>query len=142
MHLMCEGRSEDFQEHFAGTHFFNPPRHWRLMEIIPVPKTPPEVIDFLMEVGDRVGGKETVLCSDTHAFIANRIETDASMSSMHTIEQMGMGVSEGDNLPGTVIGRAKSATFRTMDVVGLDSTVNGANNLYATLEQDESRDTF
>lgn len=142
MHLMCEGRSEDFQEHFAGTHFFNPPRYLRLLEIIPGPKTPPEVIDFLMEYGDRFLGKETVLCKDTPAFIANRIGIYAIMSSMHTIERMGMGVSEVDKLTGTVIGRAKSATFRTMDVVGLDTTVNVANNLYETLEQDESRDTF
>jgi len=142
MHLMCEGRSEDFQEHFAGTHFFNPPRYLRLLEIIPGPKTPPEVIDFLMEYGDRFLGKETVLCKDTPAFIANRIGIYAIMSSMYTIERMGMGVSEVDKLTGTVIGRAKSATFRTMDVVGLDTTVNVANNLYETLEQDESRDTF
>src|SRR5690554_2780695 len=142
MHLMCEGRSEDFQEHFAGTHFFNPPRYLRLLEIIPGPKTPPEVIDFLMEYGDRFLGKETVLCKDTPAFIANRIGIYAIMSSMHTIERMGMGVSEVDKLTGTVIGRAKSATFRTMDVVGLDTTVNVANNLYQALEDDESREKF
>src|SRR5690554_2592999 len=142
MHLMCEGRSEDFQEHFAGTHFFNPPRYLRLLEIIPGPKTPPEVIDFLMEYGDRFLGKETVLCKDTPAFIANRIGIYAIMSAMHTIEEMGMGVSEVDKLTGTVIGRAKSATFRTMDVVGLDTTVNVANQLYGILEKDESRDAF
>src|SRR5690554_2659014 len=142
MHLMCDGRSQDFQQHFAGTHFFNPPRYLQLLEVIPGPQTKPEVVDFLMDYGDRFLGKETVLCKDTPAFIANRIGIYAIMSSMHTIEKMGMGVSEVDKLTGTVIGRAKSATFRTMDVVGLDTTVNVANNLYETLEQDESRNTF
>jgi 3-hydroxyacyl-CoA dehydrogenase len=142
IHLMCEGRSEDFQQNFAGTHFFNPPRYLRLLEIIPGPETKAEVIDFLMEYGDLYLGKETVLCKDTPAFIANRIGIYAIMSSMHTIEKMGLGVSEVDKLTGTVIGRPKSATFRTMDVVGLDTTVNVANNLYKILEKDESRQTF
>ncbi|SHO62065.1 3-hydroxyacyl-CoA dehydrogenase/enoyl-CoA hydratase family protein [Algoriphagus zhangzhouensis] len=142
MHMMCEGRSEDFQENFAGTHFFNPPRYLRLLEIIPGPKTKPEIIDFLMKYGDLYLGKETVLCKDTPAFIANRIGVYAIISAMHTIEKMGMGVSEVDKLTGTVIGRAKSATFRTMDVVGLDTTVNVANNLYKALPHDESRDVF
>jgi 3-hydroxyacyl-CoA dehydrogenase len=142
MHLMCEGRSQDFQENFAGTHFFNPPRYLRLLEIIPGPRTKPEIIAFLMDYGDRFLGKETVLCKDTPAFIANRIGIYAIMSSMHTIERTGMRVSEVDKLTGTVIGRAKSATFRTMDVVGLDTTVNVANNLYKVLEHDESRVAF
>jgi 3-hydroxyacyl-CoA dehydrogenase len=142
MHMMCEGRSEDFQTNFAGTHFFNPPRYLRLLEIIPGPKTNPENIDFLMDYGDRFLGKETVLCKDTPAFIANRIGVYAIISGMHAIEKMGLSVSEVDKLTGTIIGRAKSATFRTMDVVGLDTTVNVANNLYKTLEQDESRDKF
>lgn len=142
MHLMCADRSEDFQANFAGTHFFNPPRYLRLLEIIPGPHTQPEIIDFLMDYGDRFLGKETVLCKDTPAFIANRIGIYAIMSSMHTIEKMGLGVSEVDKLTGTVIGRAKSATFRTMDVVGLDTTVNVANNLYRILEKDESREQF
>lgn len=142
MHMMCEGRSEDFQVNFAGTHFFNPPRYLRLLEIIPGPKTNPEIIDFLMDFGDKMLGKETVLCKDTPAFIANRIGVYAIISAMHTIEKMGMGVSEVDKLTGTIIGRAKSATFRTMDVVGLDTTVNVANNLYKVLPHDESRDKF
>ena len=142
MHMMCEGRSEDFQENFAGTHFFNPPRYLRLLEIIPGPKSKPENIDFLMEYGDKYLGKETVLCKDTPAFIANRIGVYAIISAMHTIEKMGLGVSEVDKLTGTLIGRAKSATFRTMDVVGLDTTVNVANNLYKALPHDESREKF
>ncbi|WP_339875305.1 3-hydroxyacyl-CoA dehydrogenase/enoyl-CoA hydratase family protein [uncultured Algoriphagus sp.] len=142
MHMMCEGRSDDFQENFAGTHFFNPPRYLRLLEIIPGPKSKPENIDFLMQYGDKFLGKETVLCKDTPAFIANRIGVYAIISAMHTIEKMGLGVSEVDKLTGTLIGRAKSATFRTMDVVGLDTTVNVANNLYKALPHDESREKF
>ena len=140
--MMSEGRSEDFQVHFAGTHFFNPPRYLRLLEIIPGPKTNPGIIDFLMDYGDRYLGKETVLCKDTPAFIANRIGVYSIISAIHTIEKMGMGISEVDKLTGTVIGRAKSATFRTMDVVGLDTTVNVATNLARVLEHDESKARF
>ena len=142
MHMMAEGRSEDFQKHFCGTHFFNPPRYLRLLEIIPGPSTDPEIIDFLMHYGDLYLGKETVLCKDTPAFIANRIGIYAIMSAMHTIEEMEMTVGEVDRLTGPIIGRAKSATFRTMDVVGLDTTVNVANNLYAGLPNDESKEKF
>lgn len=142
IHLMSEGRSDDFQQHFAGTHFFNPPRYLRLLEIIPGPKTNPEIIEFLMDYGDRFLGKETVLCKDTPAFIANRIGVYSIISAIHTIEKLGMGVSEVDKLTGTVIGRAKSATFRTMDVVGLDTTVNVATNLSKVLTHDESKDRF
>lgn len=142
IHLMCDGRSEDFQINFAGSHFFNPPRYLRLLEIIPGPKTKPDIIDFLMDYGDRFLGKETVLCKDTPAFIANRIGVYSIISAIHTIEKLGMGVSEVDKLTGTVIGRAKSATFRTMDVVGLDTTVNVARNLSKVLEEDESKERF
>lgn len=142
MHMMSGGRSDDFQKHFCGTHFFNPPRYLRLLEIIPGPKTDPEIIDFLMHYGDLFLGKETVLCKDTPAFIANRIGIYAIMSAMHTIEDMEMTVGEVDRLTGPIIGRAKSATFRTMDVVGLDTTVNVANNLHAGLPNDESKEKF
>lgn len=142
MQMMCEGRSEDFQKHFCGTHFFNPPRYLRLLEIIPGPKTDPAIIDFMMHYGDLFLGKETVLCKDTPAFIANRIGIYAIMSAMHTIEEMGLTVGEVDRMTGPLIGRAKSATFRTMDVVGLDTTVNVANGLYQGLPQDESREKF
>jgi len=140
--MMCEGRSEDFQKHFCGTHFFNPPRYLRLLEIIPGPKTDPNIIDFLMHYGDLYLGKETVLCKDTPAFIANRIGIYAIMSAMHTIEDMELTVGEVDRMTGPLIGRAKSATFRTMDVVGLDTTVNVANNLYEGLPNDESKEAF
>ncbi len=142
IHLMLEGRSDDFKKNFCGTHFFNPPRYLRLLEIIPTPETSQEVVDFLMHYGDLYLGKETVLCKDTPAFIANRIGIYAIMSGMHTIESMGLTVGEVDKLTGPVIGRPKSATFRTMDVVGLDTTVKVANNLYAGLPNDESRDRF
>ncbi|MBT33050.1 MAG: 3-hydroxyacyl-CoA dehydrogenase [Thalassobius sp.] len=142
MHLMCEGRSDDFKQHFCGTHFFNPPRYLRLLEIIPGTETKQEVLDFLMHYGDLYLGKETVLCKDTPAFIANRIGVYAIMSAMHIIEEMGLTVGEVDRLTGPLIGRPKSATFRTMDVVGLDTTVNVASNLRAILANDESKDTF
>lgn len=142
IHLMLEGRSEDFQKHFCGTHFFNPPRYLRLLEIIPTDKTDPEVVDFFMHYGDLYLGKETVLCKDTPAFIANRIGVYAMMSTMHVVDELGLSVNEVDKLTGPVIGHAKSATFRTSDVVGLDTLVNVANNLYAALAKDESRDKF
>lgn len=142
IHLMAEGRSEDFKKHFAGTHFFNPPRYLRLLEIIPTPHTDQKVVDFLMYYGDLYLGKETVLCKDTPAFIANRIGVYAIMSGMHTIEKMGLTVGEVDRLTGPVIGRAKSATFRTTDVVGLDTMVNVSRNLHKGLPNDESVDAF
>ena len=142
MQMMCEGRSEDFQKYFCGTHFFNPPRYLRLLEIIPGPQTDPEIVDFLMHYGDLYLGKETVLCKDTPAFIANRVGIYAIMSAMHTIEKMGLTVGEVDRMTGPIIGRPKSATFRTIDVVGLDTTVNVANNLYNGLPKDEARDSF
>lgn len=142
INMMLDGRSEDFQKHFCGTHFFNPPRYLRLLEIIPSQKTDPEIVEFLMHYGDLYLGKETVLCKDTPAFIANRVGVYGIISAMHTIEEMGLTVGEVDKLTGPLIGRAKSATFRTMDVVGLDTTVNVSNNLYQALQHDESRDTF
>lgn len=142
IHLMAEGRSDDFRKHFAGSHFFNPPRYLRLLEIIPTPQTDPAVVDFLMHYGDLFLGKETVLCKDTPAFIANRIGVYSLMSGIHTVEQMGLTVGEVDRLTGPLIGRAKSATFRTMDVVGLDTTVNVSRNLLAGLPNDESKDRF
>lgn len=142
IHLMAEGRSEDFKKHFAGTHFFNPPRYLRLLEIIPTPHTGKEVVDFLMHYGDLYLGKETVLCKDTPAFIANRIGVYAIMSGLHTIEEMGLTVGEVDRMTGPLIGRAKSATFRTTDVVGLDTMVNVSRNLHKGLPHDESVDAF
>jgi len=140
IHLMLDGRSEDFQKHFCGTHFFNPPRYMRLLEIIPTAKTDQSIVDFLMHYGDLYLGKETVLCKDTPAFIANRVGVYSLISTIHLVEEMGLSIDEADTLTGTVIGHAKSATFRTSDVVGLDTTVNVAKNLYAAVPHDESRE--
>lgn len=142
IHLMSEGRSEDFRQHFCGTHFFNPPRYLRLLEIIPAPDTKQEVIDFLMLYGDRYLGKTTVLCKDTPAFIANRVGVFGFMAVFHAMQQLGMSVDEIDLLTGTIMGRPKSATFRTGDVVGLDTLVHVARALPENAPNDEAKDIF
>ncbi|MBW7914791.1 MAG: 3-hydroxyacyl-CoA dehydrogenase family protein, partial [Taibaiella sp.] len=140
--MMAEGRSEDFQQHFCGTHFFNPPRYLRLLEIIPAPGTKQEVIDFLMDYGDRFLGKTTVLCKDTPAFIANRVGVFGFMAVFHAMQQLGLGIDETDSLTGTIMGRPKSATFRTGDVVGLDTLVRVAEALPQNVPNDEAKDIF
>lgn len=142
MHMMSSDRSEDFQQHFCGTHFFNPPRYLRLLEIIPAPKTKPEVIDFLMQYGDRHLGKTTVLCKDTPAFIANRVGVFGFMAVFKAMQQLDMTVDEIDTLTGPVMGRPKSATFRTGDVVGLDTLVHVAKALPQNVPHDEAKDIF
>ena len=142
IHMMAEGRSEDFKQHFCGTHFFNPPRYLRLLEIIPAPDTKPTVIDFLMEYGDRHLGKTTVLCKDTPAFIANRVGVFGFMAVFHAMQQLDMSVDEIDTLTGPVMGRPKSATFRTGDVVGLDTLVHVAKALPQNVPNDEAKDIF
>ncbi|MFM6954655.1 MAG: 3-hydroxyacyl-CoA dehydrogenase NAD-binding domain-containing protein [Sphingobacteriaceae bacterium] len=142
IHLMAEGRSEDFQKHFCGTHFFNPPRYLRLLEIIPTPHTDPEIIDFLMHYGDKFLGKTTVLCKDTPAFIANRVGVYSIMSLLHLVEKMDLKVEEVDKYTGPVLGRPKSATFRTTDVVGLDTMINVANGLYQNVPNDKAHALF
>lgn len=140
--LMSEGRSEDFQKHFCGTHFFNPPRYLKLLEVIPGPKTDPEVIKFHMHYGDLFLGKTTVLCKDTPAFIANRVGIHSIMEVLNVMNELDLNIDEVDKLTGPVIGRPKSATFRTADVVGLDTLIKVANNLYEGLTDDEARATF
>lgn len=142
IHLMAAGRSKDFQKHFCGTHFFNPPRYLKLLEIIPTPHTDPEVIQFLLHYGDLYLGKTTVLAKDTPAFIANRIGIFAIMDAFYQMEQLGLNVDEVDRITGPVIGRPKSATFRTLDVVGLDTLAKVAQGLYLSGEQDEARERF
>ena len=142
IHLMLEGRSEDFQKHFCGTHFFNPPRYLKLLEIIPTPKTDPEIVDFLMHYGDLYLGKTTVLCKDTPAFIANRVGIYAILKVVDTMQKLDLNIDEIDRLTGPVIGRPKSATFRTSDVVGLDTLIKVADNLYKALPEDEQREIF
>jgi 3-hydroxyacyl-CoA dehydrogenase len=142
IHLMAEGRSADFQAHFCGTHFFNPPRYLRLSEIIPTPKTDSSVVEFLLAYGETQLGKTTVLCKDTPAFIANRIGVYSMMQTMKVVEELGLSVEEVDKLTSKVVGRPKSGTFRLSDVVGLDTTVHVANNLKAALTEDESKSIF
>lgn len=142
IHLMLDGRSEDFQQYFCGTHFFNPPRYLKLLELIPSPKTSPEVMAFLEDYGQRYLGKTTVVCKDTPAFIANRIGVYSIMSLFHTVTEMGLTVEEVDKLTGPVIGRPKSATFRTCDVVGLDTLVHVANGVKDNCPKDEANSTF
>jgi len=138
---MIEGRTEDFQKHFCGTHFFNPPRYLQLFEIIPTSKTSPEVLDFLADYAGRFLGKTPVLAKDTPAFIANRVGTFSIMELFNNVEQLGLTIPEIDKLTGPVIGRAKSATFRTADIVGLDTLVHVANNI-REMTHDESNDAF
>ncbi len=142
IHLMAEGRSEDFKQHFCGTHFFNPPRYLKLLEIIPTPYTSQEVIDFLLLYGDLHLGKTTVLCKDTPAFIANRIGVFSIMSIFHIMDQQKLSIDEVDALTGPIIGRPKSATFRTADVVGIDTLVKVAKGVADNCLNDESKNIF
>ncbi|MCF8415859.1 MAG: enoyl-CoA hydratase/isomerase family protein [Crocinitomicaceae bacterium] len=142
IHMMLDGRSDDFKAHFCGTHFFNPPRYLQLLEIIPTPSTKSEVIDFLMDYGSRYLGKKTVLCKDTPAFIANRVGVYSIMALFHAVTEMGLTIEEVDKLTGPVLGRPKSATFRTCDVVGLDTLVHVANGLKANCTTDEEKALF
>lgn len=140
--FMSEGRSEDFQKHFCGTHFFNPPRYLQLLEIIPGPKTSSEVLDFLNNYGEKFLGKTSVVAKDTPAFIGNRIGIFGIQSLFHQVKEMGLTVEEVDKLTGPVIGRPKSATFRTVDVVGLDTLVHVANGIYENIPDDEEHEIF
>src|SRR5688572_19062626 len=142
IHMLSEGRSEDFKKHFCGTHFFNPPRYLRLLEIIPTPDTDPAIIDFLMNYGDLYLGKTTVLCKDTPAFIANRIGVFGIMSLFGLVDKLGLSIDEVDALTGPIIGRPKSATFRTADVVGIDTLVKVAKGVADNCPNDEARDKF
>ncbi|MES2330226.1 MAG: 3-hydroxyacyl-CoA dehydrogenase NAD-binding domain-containing protein [Bacteroidota bacterium] len=142
IHMMAEGRSDDFKKHFCGSHFFNPPRYLRLLEIIPTPHTDPEVVDFLMQYGDLYLGKTTVLCKDTPAFIANRIGVFSIMSIFHIMEKLGLSIDEVDALTGPIIGRPKSATFRTADVVGIDTLVKVAKGVADNCPNDEAKEIF
>ena len=142
INLLSKGRSEDFNKHFCGTHFFNPPRYLRLLEIIPTKHTDPAVVDFLMHYGDLYLGKTTVLCKDTPAFIANRIGVFGIMAIFNSMEKLGLSIDEIDALTGPVIGRPKSATFRTADVVGIDTLVKVAKGVADNCPNDEAKDIF
>lgn len=142
INMMLEDRSEDFKKHFLGTHFFNPPRYLQLMELIPTKETDQVLIDFLLDYGRKFLGKTTVLCKDTPAFIANRIGVFSIMSLFHTVKDMDFTVEEVDKLTGPVLGRPKSATFRTADVVGLDTLVLVAKGLKDNTPNDEANHLF
>ena len=142
IHFMSEGRSEDFQKHFCGTHFFNPARYLKLFEIIPSPQTSTEVLDFLTIYGEKFLGKTSIVAKDTPAFIGNRIGIFGIQSLFHLVKELGLTVEEVDKLTGPVIGRPKSATFRTVDVVGLDTLVHVANGIYENCPNDEQHDLF
>ncbi|MFT5021804.1 MAG: 3-hydroxyacyl-CoA dehydrogenase [Colwellia sp.] len=142
IHFMSEGRSEDFQAHFCGTHFFNPARYLNLFEIIPGPNTKKDVLDFLNNYGEQFLGKTSVLAKDTPAFIGNRVGIFSIQSLFHTVKKMGMTIEEVDKLTGPIIGRPKSATFRTVDVVGLDTLVHVANGIRENCPSDEQHGLF
>ena len=140
--FMSEGRSEDFQRHFCGTHFFNPARYLKLFEIIPGPKTDNNVINFLNIYSEKFLGKTPVIAKDTPAFIGNRIGIFGIQSLFHIVQSLNLSIEEVDKLTGPVIGRPKSATFRTVDVVGLDTLVHVANRRYKNCPNDEAHNLF
>jgi len=140
--FMSEGRNDDFQKHFCGTHFFNPARYLKLFEIIPTAQTSKEVIEFLREYGEKFLGKTSVIAKDTPAFIGNRIGVFGIMNIFYLTKELGLSIEEVDKLTGTIIGRPKSATFRTADVVGLDTLVHVANGLYENCSTDEAHHLF
>ena len=140
--FMSDGRSEDFQKHFCGTHFFNPARYLKLFEIIPGPKTASVVLDFLGSYGEKFLGKTSVIAKDTPAFIGNRVGIFSIQSLFHTVKDLDLTVEEVDKLSGPVIGRPKSATFRTVDVVGLDTLVHVANGIKENCPKDERLELF
>lgn len=137
VNAMAEGRSEDFKKHFLGTHFFNPPRYLKLLEVIPTKDTAPEVVTFMQKFGEDVLGKGVVLAKDTPNFIANRIGTYGLLITLREVLQNGYSIGEVDSVTGPLIGRPKSATFRTLDVVGLDTFVHVANNVREQVEGEE-----
>lgn len=142
IHALTEGRSADFQQHFCGTHFFNPPRYLELLEIIPSQKTKEEVVRFLEDYGDIYLGKTTVICKDSPAFIGNRIGVYAHMLTMKLMEDIGLTISEVDALTGKLVGRPKTATFRTADLVGIDILADVAQGVYENCPDDDEREIF
>ncbi|QTD42746.1 3-hydroxyacyl-CoA dehydrogenase/enoyl-CoA hydratase family protein [Sporosarcina sp. Te-1] len=136
---MAEGRSEDFRKHFLGTHFFNPPRYLKLLEIIPTEATSAEVVEYMTNFAEDRLGKGVVLAKDTPNFIANRIGTYGLLITLREMEKRGFSIGEVDSVTGTLIGRPKSATFRTLDVVGLDTFMHVAKNVYDQTQGEEQK---
>jgi 3-hydroxyacyl-CoA dehydrogenase len=142
IHTIAEGRSEDFQQHWAGTHFFNPPRYMKLVELIAGPRTRPEVLAALEDVCDRRLGKGVVRAKDTPNFIANRIGTFSMVNAINQMQALDMTIEEADACTGPAVGWPKSATFRTADIVGLDVLVHVIRNIYENVPEDESRGVY
>jgi len=142
LQILSKGRSEDFRKNFLGTHFFNPPRYLPLLEIIPSPDVAPEVLEFLGHFGAKILGKKVIPCKDTPAFIANRVGVFSIMSAFKHTKEIGLNFETVDTLTGPLLGRQKSATFRTCDVVGLDTLVHVADGLFENCKHDERVDTF
>ena len=142
VHLIAEGLPEEFQRHWAGTHFFNPPRYMKLVEVIPGPKTLPGVLDILSDFCDRRLGKGVVFAKDTPNFIANRIGTFSMLNALRLMSTLGMTIEEVDACTGPAVGWPKSATFRTADIVGLDVLMHVVRNIYETAPDDESREAY
>ncbi len=140
--MIAEGRSEEFKAHFCGTHFFNPPRYMRLFEVIPHAGTAKEVTDFWMNFGDVVLGKQTVLCKDTAAFIANRVGVYAMAKLFDINEKLGLTIEEVDELTSSPMGRPKTGLYRLGDLVGHDTTFNVINGLKNNLPDDEQKSVF
>jgi 3-hydroxyacyl-CoA dehydrogenase len=139
---IAKGRSEDFQQHWAGTHFFNPPRYMKLAELIPGPKTLPQVMETLAEVCDVRLGKGVVVAKDTPNFIANRIGTFSMLNAIRQMQALDLTIEEVDACTGPAVGWPRSATFRTADIVGLDVLVHVIRNLYDNIPDDESREMY
>lgn len=142
IHMMNEGRSEDFNKHFVGLHFFNPPRYLRLLEVIPTPLTDPEITDFMMHYGDLYLGKRTVLCKDTPAFIANRVGVAALLRVLQLVQELGLTIEETDKLTGPVTGKPNTGTFRLADLIGSDTTLKVKQGLAANAPNDELHSMF
>jgi 3-hydroxyacyl-CoA dehydrogenase len=142
IHQIAQGRSDDFRKHFLGTHFFNPPRYLRLLEIIPTPETDPELISFMMHFGDRFLGKQTVHCKDTPAFIANRVGVYSMARIFQLTEELDLPISTVDKLTGPAIGRPNTGTFRLADLVGHDTGVKVMQGIQANCPDDEQAGAF
>src|SRR5258705_6119674 len=142
VHLIAEGMPEEFQQHWAGTHFFNPPRYLKLVEVIPGPKTRPEVVATLADFCDRRLGKGVVVAKETPSFIANRIGTFSMLNALRLMQSLGMAIEEVDACTGPAVGWPKSATFRTVNIGGLDVLGHVVKNIYETAPNDESRETY
>src|SRR5687768_703147 len=139
---MSEGLPSDFRRRFLGAHFFNPPRYLRLLEIIPGPETDPAVVREIADFGDRIAGKGVVVCKDTPNFIGNRIGSFGLGIVLKEMMAGGLTIEEADLLTGTAIGRAKSGTFRTADLAGVDVALKVSDNLYEAVVHDPRRDVF